>query len=160
VVVESSAPEPGIGTHPTEEVVKHSQALSDLEAFARRSIDAHRYPGDYHSFSLSRCRKCGLVGFELTIEHHTGSRRGDFKGRIFGQCSKCRRTQRIFSFTGKHREALLQENPQCTCGNKQFIVGECERIERDEGILGFFDEGVVVAKCSRCGENRALVYTD
>jgi hypothetical protein len=39
-------------------------------------------------------------------------------------------------------------------------VAEYERIERDDGMIGFFDEGVVVGKCSRCGRNRALVYTD
>jgi hypothetical protein len=27
-------------------------------------------------------------------------------------------------------------------------------------LLGFFDEGVVVGKCSDCGRNRALVHTD
>jgi hypothetical protein len=114
--------------------VKHSLSFSDLEAFARRRIDAHRYPGDYHIFSLSQCQECGLVPFELTIEHHTGSHKGNFKGRIFGQCIECGNTQRIFSFTGKHREALREEKPQCKCGSKQFFVGECERIERDEGV--------------------------
>jgi hypothetical protein len=27
-------------------------------------------------------------------------------------------------------------------------------------MMGFFDEGVVVGTCSRCGRNRALVHTD
>jgi hypothetical protein len=26
--------------------------------------------------------------------------------------------------------------------------------------LGFFDEGVVVGQCSRCGRNQRLVHTD
>ena len=140
--------------------MKHVQDLSGLEAFARRSIDARRYPDCYHSFSLSRCQSCGLVPLGLIVEHHTGSRKGDFKGRILGHCSECGQTRRIFSYTGNHREALRQEEPRCECGSKQFIVGECERIERDEGILGFFDEGVVVGQCSRCGKNRVLVHTD
>lgn len=140
--------------------MKPQISLSDLEAFARRRIDAHRFPGDYHSFTLSRCQGCGLVPFELTIEHHTGSRKGDFKGVILGRCSKCGNMERIFSFTGEHRERLREEKPVCKCGNRHFFVGECERIERDEGLLGFFDEGVVVGKCSDCGRNRALVHTD
>ena len=139
---------------------KHQMSLSDLEAFARKSIDAQRYPGDYHHFKLFRCQSCGVVPLELTIEHHTGSRKRDFKGKIFGRCSVCGTEERIFSFTGTHREPLREERPACTCGNEQFFVGECERIERDEGLLGFFDEGVVAGKCSQCGRNRALVYTD
>ena len=140
--------------------MKQIPDFSGLEGFARICIDAHRYPGDYHRFTLSRCSGCGVVPFELTIEHHTGSRKGDFKGRILGLCSACGAESRIFSFTGKHRELLRRETPACRCGNGQFYVGECERIERDDGLLGFFDEGVVVGQCSRCGRNQRLVHTD
>jgi hypothetical protein len=140
--------------------MKHQTALSDLEAFARKRIAAHRYPNDYHRFTLARCPACGVVPLELTIEHHTGSKKGNFRGVIMAQCSECGGQHRIFSFTGKHRERLREEKPVCKCGNTRFLVGECERIERDEGVLGFFDEGVVVGKCSECGRNRALVYTD
>lgn len=136
------------------------KALSSLEAFARKCIAAHRYPDDYHFFTPAKCPACGVVPLELTIEHHTGSKQGDFKGVIFAQCSECGGEKRIFSFTGKHRKPLREEKPACQCGNVYFLVGECERIERDEGGLGFFDEGVVVGKCSRCGRNRAMVYTD
>jgi hypothetical protein len=55
---------------------------------------------------------------------------------------------------------MRDEKPKCKCGHEQFYVGECERIERDEGVMGFVDEGVVVGKCFRCGRNRAFVYTD
>jgi hypothetical protein len=41
-----------------------------------------------------------------------------------------------------------------------FVVCECERFEGDEGVFGFFDEGVVVGKCLECGCNRVMVYTD
>jgi hypothetical protein len=140
--------------------MKSPLAFSDLEAFARKRIEAHRHPGDYHTFRLSSCPACGLVPFELTIEHHTGSRQGDFKGVIRGRCSQCDREERIFSFTGQHRKPLRKERPVCKCGEARFFVGECERIERDEGMLGFFDEGVVAGMCAQCGRNRALVYTD
>lgn len=134
--------------------------LSDLEAFARTCIAAQRYPGDAHFFKPFRCDTCGVVPFELSIEHHTGSKKGNFRGTITGRCSECGDTKRVFSFTGKHREPLREERPACKCGHTEFIVAECERIERDDGMIGFFDEGVVVGKCSRCGRNRALVYTD
>ena len=134
--------------------------LSDLEAYARKCIAAHRYPGDAHFFTPFRCDTCGVVPFELTIEHHTGSKKGNFRGTITGRCSECGDTKRLFSFTGQHRKPLREEKPACTCGHTEFVVAECERIERDEGVMGFFDEGVVVGTCSRCGRNQALVYTD
>ena len=134
--------------------------LSDLEAFAQECIAAHRYPGDAHFFTPFKCDTCGVVPFELTIEHHTGSKKGNFRGTITGRCSECGVSKRVFSFTGKHREPLREEKPACKCGHTEFTVAECERIERDDGMIGFFDEGVVVGKCSRCGRNSALVYTD
>jgi hypothetical protein len=133
---------------------------ADLEAFAKERINAGRYPNDYHHFKLFRCQSCGAVPLELTIEHHTGSREGDFKGVIHGRCSVCGREEQILSYTGSHRQPWREERPACSCGSEQFFVGECERIERDEGILGFFDEGVVVGKCVQCGRNRVIVYTD
>ena len=135
-------------------------SLSDLEAFARKCIAAHRYPDDYHSFRLFKCDQCGVVAFEITIEHHTGSKKGDFKGVIWGECVECGSRKRLFSFTGKHRRLLREEKPVCKCGNRNYVLGECERIEGDEGGMGFFDEGVVVGKCVRCDQNRAFVYTD
>jgi hypothetical protein len=134
--------------------------LADLEAFARHEIAAERYPNDVHSYRLYQCDSCGVVPFELTIEVHTGSKRGDFKGVIWGDCTVCGTQKQLFSFTGAHRKLLREEMPTCTCGHKGFLVAECERIEGDEGLAGFFDEGVVVGKCSHCGRNRALVHTD
>ena len=140
--------------------MKNPTSLSDLEAYARERIAAHRYPDDYHFFTPAKCHTCGVVPLELTIEHHTGSKKGNFKGVILAQCSVCGGEERIFSFTGQHRKRLREEKPVCQCGNAHFLVGECERIEGSEGLPGFFDEGVVVGKCSRCGRNRAFVYTD
>lgn len=140
--------------------MNHQTWLSDLEAFAKREIAAHRYPDDYHIFTTFKCDVCGAVPFVLTIEHHTGSKQGDFKGIIWGECTACGSRKRVFSFTGEHRKQLREEKPACGCGNSSFLVGECERIEGDEGLMGFFDEGVVVGKCSQCGQNRALVHTD
>jgi hypothetical protein len=135
-------------------------SLANLEAFARQQIAAQRYPDDHHPFRVFRCDGCGVVAFELTIEHHTGSAEADFKGVIWGKCTECGSRKRLFSFTGEHRKWLRDEQAVCECGNASFLVAECERIEGDQGLSGFFDEGVVVGKCSRCGRNRAFVYTD
>jgi hypothetical protein len=136
------------------------QDLSDLRTFAQKQIAAERYPNDAHFFRPYTCDTCGVVAFELTIEHHTGSNRGDFKGVIWGTCTECGTRKRVFSFTGNHRKPLREETPTCTCGHAAFVVAECERIERDDGMMGFFDEGVVVGKCVKCGHLRALVHTD
>jgi ribosomal protein S14 len=140
--------------------MKQTPSFSKLEAFARDHLAADRYPNDYHIFKLSRCEICGVVPFGLTIEHHTGSKKGDFKGRILGQCSICGHETLILSYTGAHRQPLRVETPACTCGGGDFYVGECERLEGDEGIMGFFDEGVVVGMCAQCQRNHVLVETD
>lgn len=134
--------------------------FSDLEAFARKCIATERYPGDYHRFTLARCDSCGVVPMEPTVEHHTGSKPGSFKGVITGRCSVCGEQVRVFSFTSQQRSFLHDEKPACKCGSVLFLVAECERIEREDGLLGFFDEGVVVGKCAKCGRNQAFVYTD
>ena len=140
--------------------MEYQSSFPDLKAFAETCVAADRYPDDYHLFDLFECHACGVVAFVLAIEHHSGSKEGDFKGVIFGQCAKCGSRERIFSFTGEHRKHLRTEKPVCECGNESFIVGGCERMEGDAGLLGFFDVGVVVGKCSRCSRNRAFVYTD
>lgn len=138
----------------------HQTSFEDLRAYAKKRIAAQRYPNDYHFFTLAKCSACGVVPLRLTIEHHTGSKKSNFKGRIFARCSVCGSEERIFSFTGQHRKPEREEKPVCKCGNAYFFVGECERIEREDGMMGFFDEGVVVGKCSECGRKRALIYTD
>jgi hypothetical protein len=137
-----------------------AEVRAELEAYARARIAADRYPGDHHVFHLFRCDACGVAPFALTIEHHTGSRQGDFKGIIWGECAICGSRKRLFSFTGAHRARLRDEKPVCRCGQASFYAGECERIEGDAGLAGFVDEGVVVGKCAHCGRKRVLAYTD
>ena len=134
--------------------------LGDLEKYALNRIASHRYPGDIHTFKLLVCPVCGVVPLSLTIEHHSGSKKGNFRGVIYGKCSSCGESTRIFSFTGSQREKRREEKPVCKCGHTYFLVGECERIERENGLVGFFDEGVVVGKCSDCNRNRSFVFTD
>jgi hypothetical protein len=136
------------------------KALADLASFARKCLNAERFPEAILSFSPAECPSCGVVPLVPTIEHHTGSRAGNFRGVMIAQCSQCGMQPRIFSFTGKHRRRSREEKPSCSCGNRAFLIAECERIERDAALGSFFDEGVVVGKCARCGRNHAFVYTD
>jgi hypothetical protein len=138
----------------------HQTRLSDLEAFAKEQIAADRYPEDDHFFRLLVCDTCGVIPFEITIEHHTGSTEGDFRGVIWGECAACGCRTRLFGFTGAHRKRLREDEQVCACGSTTFLVGECERIEGEQGLAGFFDGGVVVGKCARCGRKRAFVHTD
>jgi hypothetical protein len=135
-------------------------SFSSLKAFAEKSLNASKYPDDYHIFKTANCPTCGPVPFELTFEHHSGSKKNDFKGMIFGRCAECDKKTRIFSFTGQHRKLVRETKPVCKCGSKFFLVGECERIEGDKGVMGFFDEGVVVGKCVECSQDQAFIFTD
>ena len=134
--------------------------LSDLKVFAMKCIAADRYPQDFYIFAPKQCPKCGLVPLELIIEHHTGSKKSNFRGIISAKCSVCGVTESIFSFTGKHRKVMRKEKPKCICNNDKFIAAECERFEQAGGIPGFFDEGIVVGKCAACSRNRSFVFTD
>jgi len=140
--------------------MEESLSLSELEDFAMECINSRNYPEDFHNFILFRCSSCKSSAFKLTIEHHTGSEEWNFKGIIWGECADCGYLMRLFTFTGNHRERLRDERPECECGNRIFITGQCERIEGEQGIPGFFDEGVVVGRCTQCKRNKALVYTD
>ena len=144
----------------TKENPKAQFSLTDLKSFAKERIAADHYPHDYHTFTPFECRNCGVVPIELSFEHHSGSKKGKFKGVITGRCSRCASEERLFSFTGEGRERLRVQNPVCKCGGTEFLAGNCERIEGDEGLWGFFDEGIIVGQCSHCGKNHAFVYTD
>ncbi|MGD2104537.1 MAG: hypothetical protein PVJ55_05410 [Anaerolineae bacterium] len=136
------------------------RSVAALIDFARTCLRADRYPRDHHPHKVFACPNCGAQPLRLRIEHHTGSSQRDFKGVIFGRCSACGTEERIFSFTGGHRKRLREERPVCECGSPQFLVAVVERIEGDEGLPGFFDEGVIVGECARCGRHTTFVYTD
>lgn len=135
-------------------------SLSELDDFARQCIHSQNHPDDIHRFTLFLCNECRSEAIRLTIEHHTGSEEYDFKGIIWGECTTCGYLSRLFTFTGDSRKPLREERPVCDCGGRDFIAGMCERTEGEQGIPGFFDEGVVVGKCTLCNRNRVFVYTD
>ena len=135
-------------------------SLSALFNYGRKCLSAQRHPGDHYPFRPFACSVCGVKPLTLNIEHHTGSAKNDFKGVVDGRCSACGTETRVFSFTGEHRRPEREERPVCTCGSTDFLAGVVEHIEGDEGLPGFFDEGVIVAQCAACGRVTALLYID
>ena len=135
-------------------------SLAALFDYGKRRIAAQRYPGARHTCRPFSCPECGLVPLALRIEHHTGSKKSNFRGVVFGHCSVCKRERQVFSFTGKHRSYLREEMPACACGKALFFVGMVERYESEEGLPGFFDEGVIVGECAACGRRTAFLFTD
>jgi len=140
--------------------MEESELQYELEDFARKSINSNAYPDAFHKFTLYRCNDCKSSDFELTIEHHTGSEHWSFRGIIWGRCAGCGYLMRLFTFTGTHRRKLRDERPECDCGNRVFTAGQCERIEGENGIPGFFDEGVIVGKCTVCNRKKVMAFTD
>lgn len=134
--------------------------ISELEDFAKKCINSQEYPNDNHIFLQYKCVSCNSPVIKITIEHHSGSEEWRFRGVIWGECAVCGYLMRLFTFTGEHREILSTDYPVCDCGNRDFIAGQCERYEGEQGILGFFDEGVIVGKCTKCNRNKAFVFTD
>lgn len=134
--------------------------MNNLENFAQKALNAEEYPDCDHVFSFFKCSNCENRKLKLNLEHHTGSSKEDFKGKIFGFCPECQKTSEIFSFTGDHRSPEHTENPACKCGNTVFVSAQLERFENDESMPGFFDEGVIVGECCNCGEQTILAFTD
>ena len=132
----------------------------DLERFALDRLHAADYPSCSHPYREFRCATCGPVPVAVTLEHHSGSEWGDFKGVVHGRCTGCDATRVLFGFTGSGRRLESEERPVCPCGSTAFFAGMGERYEGTDGIPGFFDEGVIVAKCAACGGNAVLAWTD
>ena len=140
--------------------MEYWDSISELEDFAKHCLNSQAYPNDEHIFNLYKCTSCHSPVLKLTMEHHTGSEEWAFKGIIRGECASCGYLLQLFTFTGEHRKILKTEYPVCDCGNRDFIAGQCERYEGEQGIPGFFDEGVIVGKCSKCSRNLVFANTD
>lgn len=131
-----------------------------LRSFALDRLNAARYPNDRHIYVSFTCEECGEDRFDVLITHHSGSKSGNFRGVVKGTCKACGTVRNVLSFTGSHRKPEKEEHPHCSCGSFVFHVAECERIEGDDGLDGFFDEGILVGKCANCGRNMVFVETD
>ncbi|MEX2705481.1 MAG: hypothetical protein Q6352_009500 [Candidatus Freyrarchaeum guaymaensis] len=135
-------------------------SLPDLETFAKEKIGADNYPDDVHIYAEANCEKCGIVPFEVILEHWNGDSPVDFYGVIRLRCSVCGKEKEYLSITEEGGKLVYREQYRCKCDNHTFYVASCDRIEVWEGKPCFFDEGVVVGKCSRCGLLLTIAMTD
>ncbi len=134
--------------------------LSDLKEFAREKIGADEYPDDFHIYDEAKCDKCGVVPFEVNLEHQNCGSPVDFHGTIWLQCSVCGEKQEYLSILVEGGKLINTEQCKCKCDNTTFYVASCDRIEVWDGQPSFFDEGVVVGKCSNCGSMVRIAMTD
>ena len=136
------------------------ESLSDLIAFALQSLKAEFTPEETYTPALYGCTTCGAVPLRLTIMHQSCSTEMDFKGTILGTCFECANTEEKFHYTRPESDPGPKEEPSCECGNPYFFMLGVERFEADGGVPWFFDDGVIVGKCSQCGKCRQFVSYD
>ena len=133
---------------------------SSLEGFARDQIRADLYPTDHHPFKLFACEPCGLGPYNVVVSELEGSEKGDFHGTVSGTCRSCGTNEVLFSCTSGAQAVTRTEQVRCECGGLWFWVAMLDRYEGEEGLPGFFDEGVLAGQCALCGQNRAIIFTD
>lgn len=132
-----------------------------LEKFARKVLQANKYPQNPHIFKILNCKTCGPIdGLTVHIEHHTGSSKEDFKGKITAKCHNCKKKQILVSFTGPSRKKIAEDIVVCPCGNQKFLIGEFERFSDSQELVGFFEEGIIVGECDQCQHHQVLAQTD
>lgn len=134
--------------------------LDSLREFALAAIAADRFPRDEHRLRSLACATCNVTPQEVSVEHHSGDRPGDFHGVVHGRCTTCGEESTLFSITGQHSQLLRQEEIRCRCGQNGWWLVICDRIEGEDGLPGFFDEGVVVGRCASCGYQHVVVAYD
>jgi len=138
---------------------------TELEEYAKEQINAAAYTEDVHTCSHFTCSQCGrMVPISLLISYSKACDKArpalDFAGTVQSTCSNCGLVEiRLRIIRGKNPE-VEQEHPVCSCGSQSFFVCMCERYEGAQGLQGFFDEGVIVGKCSTCGSLRTFLFTD
>lgn len=138
---------------------------NELEEYAKLQINAAAYADDVHICNHFECGQCKeVVPFTLRISYSDACDDArpaqDFAGTVFGTCSKCGSTDSIFGIIRGNWPETEQEHPVCSCGSDSFILCMCERYEGAYGLQGFFDEGVLVGRCSNCGIPRTFLFTD
>ncbi|TFG28375.1 hypothetical protein EU528_11305 [Candidatus Thorarchaeota archaeon] len=137
----------------------------ELEAYAKEQINAVAYADDVHTCNHFRCSKCEqVVPVSLLISYSEACDDArpaqDFAGTVYGTCGKCGSTDSLFGIIRGSYLETEEEHPVCSCGSNSFFVCMCERYEGAQGLQGFFDEGVLVGKCSKCGSLRTFLFTD
>ena len=138
---------------------------NELEEYAKNQINAAAYADDVHTCNHFECGHCNeVVPFTLRISYSDACDDArpaqDFAGTVYGTCGKCGSTDSLFGIIRGRFPETEQEHPVCSCGSDSFFLCMCERYEGAYGLQGFFDEGVIVGKCSTCGILRTFLYTD
>ena len=164
------APEAGMAAREAEGGGGLAKGLERLCGLFLRAED-EMYQADVHKFDLWECARCGVEAFAIEIRHGTASSEDDFRGVITSCCSRCGTYEVKLSRTG-----LRRLNPEmgavepaaatacfvaaCGCGGSQFRAGTMARFEGAKGLVGFFDELVVAARCESCGRYGVIVGMD
>ena len=137
-----------------------NSGVDELRRFVLEALRADAYPTDHHHLRLFRCSECGLAPQAVTVKHHKRSQPRDFRGVIAAACEGCGGEATVFSYTALEPEPEREERLRCECGAGYFWLMIGDRIEGDDGLPGFFDEGVVAARCARCARQQIVVYYD
>lgn len=137
----------------------------DLDEYAKQQLNASAYPDDVHICSMFQCDRCQrTMPFSILMSYSeacdTARPPSDFAGTLRGTCTECGMEKTLFSIITDGLPEVKDEHPICSCGSDAFILCLCERYEGEEGLSGFFDEGVIVGKCVVCGVNRTFLFTD
>jgi len=138
---------------------------NELEEYAKEQINASAYPDDEHICTHFMCEYCQeIVPLALDISYSRACDKArpalDFAGTVRSTCSKCGSIETKFSIIRDQHPEVEQEHQVCSCGSDSFFVCMCERYEGVQGLQGFFDEGVIVGKCSTCGSHKTFLFTD
>ena len=141
-------------------MARFSNDSGDLHHFALDCLHAADRPSCSHPYTALPCDTCGAEAWEVAVEHHTGSKATDFRGVVYGLCTRCRETAVLFAFSGPHRRPVLTEYLVCPCGTATVSVGMCEREAGAHGTPGGKNAGVLVDKCTACARNAVVVWTD
>lgn len=139
---------------------RYSNDTAGLHRFALERLDAARHPKSSHPYKEYECKECGSGTWEVVLDHDPGSDWRDFNGFVVGRCTRCHEYAALFAFFAPDRRCGSEEYLSCPCGSTRFSVAMCERYEGDDGIPGFFDEGVIVGKCADCKRNAVFAFTD
>ncbi len=135
-----------------------SRLRSALRAFGEARLAAEKYPDCSHRTWPLVCGGCGHTVLEVAVETHPQAEPGDFRGRVWGSCAKCKVRAVL---TSKLRGGRARDEPLdltlslCPCGGRRAVLLMVERWDD-----GFYDEGVLGAGCVDCGVCRVVIELD
>ena len=114
-----------------------------------------RLPTDTFSGGQRSCKGCEGKVFKVVVETHEESEPDNFAGRILSTCVACGEEVDALGVYGAPREAAQTRRAGCKCGSDSFAIVQVVRFDE-----GFFDNGVIVAGCAKCGKEEILARTE